>query len=85
MHTSVSSGVLLLIRPKHTVIENIKSYVRSLTQTDGFPNKTHNDLKVFTDKFLPDKTTQKKYLSTNGRMYYYNGNVIHLVAYDNTP
>jgi len=64
-------------------IENIKSYVRSLTPTDGFPNKTHNELKTFTDKFLPDKTTQKKYLSVNGRLYYYNGNVIHLVAYDN--
>lgn len=65
-------------------IENIKSYVRSLTSTDGFPNKTHNELKIFTDKFLSDKTTQKKYLSVNGRLYYYNGNVIHLVAYD-TP
>ena len=29
-----------------------------------------------------DKTTQKKYLSVNGRMYYDNGEVIHLVAYD---
>jgi len=64
-------------------IENIKSYVRSLTSTDSVPSKTHDEVKSFTDKFLPDKATQKKYLSVNGRMYYDNGNVIHLVAYDN--
>ncbi len=63
-------------------IENIKSYVHSLQPSDGNPNKTHDEIKAFTDKFLPDKATQKKYLSTNGRMYYYNGQVIHLVAYD---
>lgn len=62
--------------------EMIKSYVHSLTADDGVPSKTHDELKAFTDKFLPDKTTQKKYLSTNGRMYYDNGEVIHLVAYD---
>ncbi|MEP6466505.1 MAG: DUF6569 family protein, partial [Parafilimonas sp.] len=64
-------------------IDNIKSYVHSLRSSDGVPNKTHDELKTFTDKFLPDKTIQKKYLSTNGRMYYYNSQVIHLVAYDN--
>ncbi|HEY2728072.1 MAG TPA: DUF6569 family protein [Parafilimonas sp.] len=63
--------------------DNIKSYVHSLRSSDGVPDKTHDEIKAFTDKFLPDKTTQKKYLSTNGRMYYYNGEVIHLVAYDN--
>ena len=47
-----------------------------------FPVKTHDEIKTFTDKFLPDKTIQKKYLTTNGRMYYYNDKVIHLVAYD---
>lgn len=63
-------------------IEMIKSYVHSLQPSDGAPSKTHDEIKAFTDKFLPDKTTQKKYLSTNGRMYYDNGEVIHLVAYD---
>ena len=63
-------------------IENIKSYVHSLNPSDGIPNKTHDEIKTFTDKFLKDKTTQKKYLSVNGRMYYYNGKIIHLVAYD---
>ncbi|MBS1746241.1 MAG: hypothetical protein JST21_08750 [Bacteroidetes bacterium] len=63
-------------------IENIKSYVRSLQSTDGVPVKTHDEIKTFTDKFLRDKTTQKKYLSANGRIYYYEGQVIHLVAYD---
>jgi hypothetical protein len=63
-------------------IEMIKSYMHTLTPADGIPNKTHNEIKAFTDKFLPDKATQKKYLSTNGRMYYYNGEVIHLIAYD---
>lgn len=63
-------------------IENIKSYVHSLKPTDGIPSKTHDQIKAFTDKFLTDKTTQKKYLSTNGRMYYYNGSIIHLIAYD---
>ncbi len=63
-------------------IENIKSYVHSLTPADGIPNKTQDEIKSFTDKFLPDKTIQKKYLTTNGRMYYYNNEVIHLVAYD---
>jgi hypothetical protein len=63
-------------------IDNIKSYVHSLHPSDGIPNKTHDEIKAFTDKFLPDKTIQKKYLSTNGRMYYYNNEVIHLVAYD---
>jgi hypothetical protein len=65
-------------------IENIKSYVHSLQPSDGVPDKTHDEIKVFTDKFLPDKTTQKKYLSINGRMYYYNGEIIHLVAYDDS-
>ncbi len=64
-------------------VDIIKSYVHSLQSSDGNPNKTHDELKTFTDKFLPDKNIQKKYLSTNGRMYYYNGEVIHLVAYDN--
>ena len=63
-------------------IENIKSYVHSLNPSDGIPHKTHDEIKIFTDKFLKDKTTQKKYLSVNGRMYYYNGKIIHLVAYD---
>lgn len=63
-------------------VEMIKSYVHSLQPSDGAPSKTHDEIKAFTDKFLPDKTTQKKYLSTNGRMYYDNGEVIHLVAYD---
>ncbi len=63
-------------------IENIKSYVHSLNPSDGIPNKTHDEIKIFTDKFLKDKTTQKKYLSVNGRIYYYNGEIIHLVAYD---
>ncbi len=63
-------------------IEMIKSYVHTLTPADGIPNKTHDEIKAFTDKFLPDKSTEKKYLSTNGRMYYYEGAVIHLIAYD---
>ncbi|HVX28145.1 MAG TPA: DUF6569 family protein, partial [Parafilimonas sp.] len=45
-------------------IEMIKSYVHSLQPSDGAPSKTHDEVKAFTDKFLPDKTTQKKYLST---------------------
>lgn len=65
-------------------IENIKSYVHSLKPSDGIPVKTRGDIKAFNDKYLKDKTTQKKYLSTNGRMYYYDGKVIHLVAYDST-
>ena len=63
-------------------IDMVKSYVHSILPDDGIPVKTHNELKSFTDKFLPDKPTQKKYLITNGRMYYYNSEVIHLVAYD---
>ena len=63
-------------------IEMIKSYVHSLTPADGIPNKTHDEIKTFADKFLPDKSTQKKYLSTNGRIYYYEGEVIHLIAYE---
>jgi len=64
-------------------IDMIKSYMHTLTPADGIPNKTHGELKTFTDKFLPDKATQKKYLSTNGRIYYYESQVIHLIAYDN--
>lgn len=64
-------------------IENIKSYVHSLKPSDGLPVKTKEEIKAFNDKYLTDKTTQKKYLSTNGRMYYYDGSIIHLVAYDN--
>jgi hypothetical protein len=63
-------------------IENVKSYVHSLKSTDGTPAKTPDEIRTFTDKFLKDKTTQKKYLSTNGRIYYYNGEIIHLIAYD---
>ena len=63
-------------------IENIKSYVHSLESTDGIPSKTKDEVKTFSDKFLKDNSTQKKYLTTNGRMYYYNGHVIHLIAYD---
>lgn len=63
-------------------VDLIKSYVHSLLPSDGIPAKTHDEIKNFTDKFLPDKTIQKKYLSINGRMYYYNSQVIHLVAYD---
>lgn len=63
-------------------IENVKSYIRSLQPSDGVPEKTHDEIKAFTDKFLRDKATQKKYLSANGRIYYYEGQVIHLVAYD---
>lgn len=80
INTEIFAGTDLCLT---AYIENIKSYVRSLTSQDGVPNKTHDAIKAFTDKFLPDKTIQKKYLSTNGRMYYDNGNVIHLVAYDN--
>jgi hypothetical protein len=63
-------------------IDMIKSYMHTLTPADGIPNKTHDELKAFTDKFLPDKATQKKYLSANGRLYYYGSEVIHLIAYD---
>ncbi len=63
-------------------IDMIKSYVHSILPDDGTPDKTHEEIKSFTDKFLPDKPTQKKYLTYNGRMYYYNNEVIHLVAYD---
>jgi len=65
-------------------IEMIKSYVHSILPDDGVPVKKHDEIKAFTDKFLPDKTIQKKYLTTNGRMYYYDGEIIHLVAYDST-
>jgi hypothetical protein len=65
-------------------IENIKSYVHSIKPIDSIPSKTRNEVKTFTDKFLTDKTTQKKYLATNGRIYYYNGQVIQLIAYDDT-
>ena len=64
-------------------IENIKSYVHSLKPSDGVPVKSKADIKTFNDKYLKDKTTQKKYLSINGRMYYYDARMIHLVAYDN--
>ena len=64
-------------------IDNIKSYVHSLQPSDGVPAKTRDEIKAFTDKFLPDKIIQKKYLTTNGRIYNYNGKIIHLVAYDN--
>lgn len=63
-------------------IDLIKSYVHSIAPNDGIPVKSHNEIKDFTDKFLPDKTIQKKYLSTNGRIYYNNNQIIHLVAYD---
>ena len=63
-------------------IEMIRSYMHTLTPADGVPNKKHDEIKVFTDKFLPDKATQKKYLTTNGRLYYYGSDVIHLTAYD---
>jgi len=63
-------------------IENVKSYMHSLKPTDGTPVKTPDEIRTFTDKFLKDKPTQKKYLSTNGRIYYYNGDIIHLIAYD---
>ncbi len=63
-------------------IDMVKSYVHSILPDDGIPVKTHDEIKFFTDKFLPDKPTQKKYLTTNGRMYYYNNEVIHLVAYE---
>lgn len=63
-------------------IENIKSYVHSLQSSDGLPSKTKDEVRTFTDKFLKDYSSQKKYLTTNGRMYYYNGQVIHLIAYD---
>lgn len=63
-------------------IENIKSYVHSLKPADGVPVKPKEEIKAFNDKYLKDKTTQKKYLSINGRMYYYEGKIIHLVAYD---
>jgi hypothetical protein len=65
-------------------IENIKSYVHSFKPTDSIPSKTHDEIKAFTDKFLMDKTTQKKYLAVNGRIYYYNSQVIQLIAYDDT-
>lgn len=32
-------------------IENIKSYVRTLTPADGIPNKPRSEIKSFTDKF----------------------------------
>ena len=82
INTEIFAGTDLCLA---AYIENIKSYVHSLTPADGIPAKTHNEIKTFTDKFLPDKTIQKKYLSTNGRIYYYNGQIIHLVAYDNNP
>lgn len=65
-----------------TYIENIKSYVHSVKPIDELPVKTKDDIRTFTDKFLKDPSTQKKYLSINGRMYYYDGQVIHLIAYD---
>ena len=79
INSEIFSGADLLLS---AYIDMIKSYVHSITNDDGLPNKTHNELKVFTDKFMPDKATQKKYLSANGRMYYDNGNIIHIVAYD---
>ena len=63
-------------------IENLKSYIHSLKPVDGVPVKTKEDVRTYTDKFLKDQGTQKKYLSANGRMYYYDGEIIHLIAYD---
>ncbi|MFT4154808.1 ARPP-1 family domain-containing protein [Parafilimonas sp.] len=63
-------------------MENIKSYVHSLKPEDGIPSKPKEAIKGFTDKFLKDKTTQKQYLSKNGRIYYSEGNIIQIVAYD---
>ncbi len=65
-------------------IQNINSYVHSLKPTDSIPSKTHDEIRAFTDKFLTDKTTQKKYLAANGRMYYFNSRLIQLIAYDDT-
>lgn len=63
-------------------IENIKSYVHTLKPADGIPSKPKEAIKGFTDKFLKDKTTQKQYLAKNGRIYYNDGVIIQLVAYD---
>ncbi len=60
----------------------IKSYVRSISPHDGFPMTSNDYVKIFLNKFLQTKEQQKKYLAEHGRMYLYQNNVIHLVAYD---
>lgn len=79
INSEIFSGTDLCVS---AYIDMIKSYVHSITKDDISPGKTHDEIKAFTDKFLPDKTTQKKYLSTNGRMYFDNGTLIHIVAYE---
>lgn len=63
-------------------VEMIKSYMHSLTKSDGAPNKTREEIETFTDNFLKNTAQQKKYLLTHGRIYYYKEAILHLIAYD---
>lgn len=60
----------------------LKSYLKTITIEDGAPSLGKDAIKTFLDKFLETETQQQEYLSKHGRIYKYQTQVIHLVAYD---
>lgn len=60
----------------------LNTFVFSAITNGDKPTMTNAAVNTFTDKFLVDEITQKKYLLKNGKIHFHNKKIIHLTAYD---
>jgi hypothetical protein len=59
----------------------LTSYIQSVITNGAAPAVPLSDVKAFTDKILTSESAQKKYVTAHGKLHYFDGKLIHLIAY----
>ena len=61
--------------------ELMQGYIDEAVNFGKTPKVVDNTVRDYMDKFMMDEASQERYLKTNGKLYRYNGKVIHITAY----
>jgi hypothetical protein len=59
----------------------LQGYIEEAIRFGSTPEVSKSSVKKYTDQFMIDEKSQEEYLKKNGKLYKYNGKVIHLTAY----
>lgn len=59
----------------------LHGYTEEAIRFGKTPDVEDKAVKSYANRFLPDEKSQEEYLKKNGKLYKYNGKVIHLTAY----
>jgi hypothetical protein len=59
----------------------LQGYIEEAIRFGKPPTVNKNSTEKYMDQFMVDEKSQEQYLKKNGKLYKYNGKVIHLTAY----